>query len=142
MSAEKTMRKRVVRALQALDAVSIENGCGVGTPDINFIDGWMELKSVDCWPAHADTPVKIDHYTPEQQIWLNRRAKMGGRTYLLVKVGADWLLYRGSRNSIFLVGNACRADMLNWACAKWMGGLDDKELLYFLQDDAAAFYNS
>lgn len=41
MSSEKDMRKRVVSALKTLHAVSVENGVGAGTPDVNYAGGWL-----------------------------------------------------------------------------------------------------
>lgn len=138
MSSERDMRKRVVRALKPLDAVSVENGCGNGTPDVNFADGWLELKSLPDWPTRPDTPVRLDHFTPGQRAWMLRRSLHGGRVYLLVKIADDWLLYRGCYLAARLIGNASRENMLEWACAKWLGGLDEGGLLEFLRTDDRA----
>ncbi len=132
MSAEKTMRKRVVRALRALDAVAVENGCGVGTPDVNFVGGWVELKSVAAWPARPATPLRVEHFTQEQRLWLARRTRAGGIALLLLKVGDDWLLFTGSVGAQ-VVGRATKADLFRVALRSWPGGLDDEDLLAMLE---------
>lgn len=95
MSLERDMRKRVVAALRPLHAVSVENGAGAGTPDVNCVLGWLELKSIDGWPARPETPVRVPHFTPEQRLWLIKRCEAGGAAWLLLKVGRDWLLLWG-----------------------------------------------
>lgn len=72
--------------------MSIENGVGVGTPDVNCALGWLELKSVN-QPASPDTKVHVGHFTKEQRIWLLRRWRAGGCACLLLKVGSWWLLF-------------------------------------------------
>ncbi len=70
-----------------------------GTPDVNLCDGrWIELKTIAGWPARADSPVRIPHYTPQQRVWLYRRWKYSpGSTLLLLEVRAErqWLLFDG-----------------------------------------------
>lgn len=126
MSSERDMRKRVVRALRSLDAVSIENGVGVGTPDVNFAGGWLELKAIDDWPAHPETPVRVDHFRQEQKIWLTRRSLAGEFAGLLLKVGGDWLLFDGAAAAIY-VGRLTQADLRRIALRAWDGGLNETD---------------
>lgn len=95
MRPEQSMRKQLVAALRPLHAVSIENGCGVGTPDVNCSLGWIECKQLDEWPARADTKVQVPCYTPQQRVWALMRTRAGGRVWMLLKVGPEWLLYHG-----------------------------------------------
>lgn len=68
-----------------------------GIADVSYaargIQGWIELKCLPEWPVRQDTIVKIDHFTPQQRIWLYRRGEYGKHTYLLVQVGIEWLLF-------------------------------------------------
>lgn len=91
------MRQWVIATLRPLDARSVENGLvGPGTPDVNFIEGWVELKSLDSLPKRLDsTKVKIEHYTPQQRAWIFKRYKRGGKVFLLLKVEGHWLLFDG-----------------------------------------------
>jgi hypothetical protein len=81
-----------------LDAGSVENASGPGTPDIQYVGGWLELKWLAAWPKKADTPVVIEHFTPQQRVWAIRRAQVDPQgIWLLLEVEKtrEWLLFRG-----------------------------------------------
>ena len=65
---ERRMRKNVCDWLKDYDAFAVENPANPGTPDVSYVEGWIELKQLDAWPAREDTPVRIEHYTPQQRI--------------------------------------------------------------------------
>jgi hypothetical protein len=100
MSTERNMRKVVVDALRTLHAVSVENGVGVGTPDVNCSLGWIELKSLDDWPARAETPVKFAHFSPEQRLWITKRCQAGGFAWVLLKIAHEWFLLWGETAAV------------------------------------------
>lgn len=103
--------------LKKLDPVRIENVVGSGTPDVNYNDGWIELKYLDAWPARENTPVRIDHFTPQQKAWLVRRSNAGGKAWLLLKVGkTDWLLFDGMTAARF-VGQITKQELYERAHA-------------------------
>lgn len=135
MSSEKDMRKRVVKILKPLHAVSVENGVGAGTPDVNYTGGWIELKSMAAWPVDPDLPLRVDHFTTQQRLWLRKRWLAGGNVWLLIKVADDWLLLTGWDAAVYL-GRMCRADLVKQACASWEGGLSAKGLLEFLRESS------
>lgn len=100
MKAESLMWKKVRTFLIAakLDPVRVENPIHPGTPDVNTICGWIELKSVDSWPVRESTCLRISHYTPQQRVFLFRRWKYApGTTFLLLEVRSvrQWLLFDG-----------------------------------------------
>jgi len=130
MSLEKGMRKRVVRALRPLDAVSVENGVGAGTPDVNHKYGWIELKSIEAWPKRGG-PLRIEHFTPGQRAWLAKRTKAGGLAHLLIKVENDWVLLDGIVAALS-VGELDRDQLMErsvWLCS---GKFDGEGLVEFL----------
>ena len=92
---ESYMRRRVIKILRkaGLDPVPVENLVGPGTPDINYIEGWLELKQLDAWPVRENSPVVIRHLTLQQKIWIRSRASHGGRVHLLLHVDGTWLLF-------------------------------------------------
>lgn len=129
---EKEMRQEVRKALKRLDAKSIENCVGVGTPDVNYADGWLELKWEAHWPVRPETPLRIDHYTPVQRLWHMKRWTAGGRVYLLLQVASDWLLFNGD-TAATIVGRVPRAELVAHAVAHWVGNQQMKaELPRFL----------
>ena len=84
---EQALSRNVMKLLRPLDAQRIENSCGRGVPDINYIGGWLELKQQDAWPKRPTTKVRLDHdLTLEQRIWINRREKKGGTVFVLLQV--------------------------------------------------------
>lgn len=93
-----TLRAALVQSPKD-DAIRVENPAHPGTPDVswcmNGIEGWLELKHLPHWPKRADTIVRIDHFTPQQRVWLRRRHLAGGRVHLLLKAEAEWLLFTG-----------------------------------------------
>ena len=49
------------KPLRPLDPQRVENSCGKGTPDVNYVGGWLELKQQDNWPKRPTTKVRLDH---------------------------------------------------------------------------------
>lgn len=125
---EASMRTKVTGALRRLDAVAVENRVMSGTPDVNFIGGWLELKWVRAWPVKPETPLLIPHYTIEQKAWGIRRMMRGGYCGLLLQVRAQWLLF-DAVTAAACVGKSNREVLTNQAQHVWMKGLDKKELL-------------
>ena len=58
----------------------VESGVGPGVPDINFcsngIEGWIEFKFTTGWRS----PIRV-----EQNGWLQRRSRAGGRTFVATR---------------------------------------------------------
>lgn len=131
---ERAMRKRVLRALKPLHAVAVENPAHPGTPDVNYIEGWLELKKLKAWPKSDDAPVALEHFAPQQRIWLRNRTVMGGSSYMLLQVGNEWLLFTG-RVAADIVGRVSRR-VLYLRCLLRCSPLKkaEKELLKFLRD--------
>jgi len=126
------MRDDVVKWLKPLNAVSVENTvAGPGTPDVNYVEGWIELKSLEEWPKREDTPLRVDHYTPQQKVWAVRRRRAHGRCHLLLKVGQDWLLLDGAVAAREL-GKVTKERLMELAEEKWVGA-PGEELLECLR---------
>jgi hypothetical protein len=92
---EKALATRVVKLLKPLDAMRVENPCHPGTPDINYIGGWIELKQVDAWPKKETTPLRLPHFSKQQRIWLTRRWAKGGDAWVLLQVAKEYFLFEG-----------------------------------------------
>jgi len=93
---EQTMRGVVVRALRKLNAIAVENPALPGTPDVNYVEGWIELKKLTAWPVQPETVVRIDIFTPQQRVWHIRRRLAGGASWFLLQCANEWLLLDGA----------------------------------------------
>lgn len=99
---EVNSRRTVVQNLTAVGAhcQRIEDSCSVGIPDLNFcfqcVEVWVEFKYVDRLPKRDTTPIRIG-LKPEQALWLNQRAAVGGRVAVLTRMDTPqfngWLLH-------------------------------------------------
>ncbi len=81
--------------LQGLHPVRIESPITAGVPDVNFTQGWIELKHVEKAPKRPWTPLRVPHFTAEQRAWHVERYFAGGRSFVLLRVGREWLLFLG-----------------------------------------------
>jgi len=96
--AESGFRGRVVKLLvkMGLDGVAVENPARPGTPDINFIEGWIECKKTGKWPKQEETPVRLDHELMQsQKVWIRRRAMKGGKVFVLLQIDHYFLMFDG-----------------------------------------------
>jgi hypothetical protein len=134
---ESVARQRMIRELRDLDAVSIESTVGPGVPDVNYVDGWIEVKCIEAgrWKRAqgSDKPVRLNHpLSPEQIAWIKRRGKRGGRVFVAVRAGTDWLFFHWSDSDL---PGTVPADTLR-ARAIWVGSdLKDKTLRKVLHDE-------
>lgn len=133
MGAEARMRQEVIVVLKPVDPISVENPAYPGTPDINYVNGWIELKQKAKWPSRARTIVRIEHFTQQQRVWLRRRSMLGGRCHVLLKVGQDWLLIEGGVAAKRL-GYTTKNELIRMAEKVWLGGLNRTELLAWAQN--------
>lgn len=78
-----------VKAIPRLHLQRIENGAGLGTPDLEACwEGrqfWVELKGSDR-PAKSSTPIRYK-LTLEQVLWAEERWRAGGSVYLYLRIG-------------------------------------------------------
>ena len=125
--AEQDQRRTIVRVLRSLDAVSVENPAYPGTPDVNYIGGWVELKWLRRWPERGGV-VQLEHYTQQQRVWHIRRCRAGGACWVLLQVGRCWLLFWGRVAAKFL-GQVEKEQLLSVAYRVWENGLKKEELL-------------
>ena len=114
-------------ALQGLDPVRIE-GASSGTPDVNYADGWIELKYINSWPK-KDLLVRVNHFTVKQRLWLRKRWTVG-KVYLLLGVGQESLLFNGIVAAEF-VGRSTQEVLLS-RCA--LHAMNKTELQNLLKD--------
>ncbi len=133
---EHDMRGKIIEVLRPLDAVSVENRCGPGTPDVNYIGGWMELKWLREWPKRAETPVKLDHdLEPQQRAWLRRRRNRGGAAWVMLQCRREWLLWYGEV-AAEIIGTATREELIARCHRYWPNGLNGDELIGVLRGSA------
>lgn len=126
---EQHMRRVVVDSLREAgrDPISVENPAYPGTPDVNFVEGWVELKQLPEWPKKEATPVAVPHFTPQQRIWLLKRARAGGNIWLLLQVEKEWLLLDGATASEYL-GRVPKSELIFRSTLYMKAGLDRQAL--------------
>ncbi len=124
---ESGMRGNVLKILKPLDGVAVENPTMPGTPDINYVDGFIELKWLRSWPKDPEAVVRIEHYSPQQRLWIRRRHLAGGKVWLLLQCKREWLLFCHPKT--MEVGKLTRQQLYAAAHARWEKGLDKKEFL-------------
>lgn len=124
---EQQQRQLLIKALNRAgqDATSVENPACPGTPDIQFIDGWIECKYLEDWPRHEETTVRIPHFSPQQRVWLLRRyearLKRGtdhGQAFLILYVAKtrEHLLFDGHTAARFVAKDGVhRTRLYGWA---------------------------
>ncbi len=111
MTVDGSLRKLFRDNLPEAQWTSIETGgTGLGIPDAEYCftpgrQGWIEFKKT------AATAVKI---APEQVSWLERRVRMGGRCFLIVRQQCPAGLRRARKDALFIYrGHQARAVLLN-----------------------------
>ena len=125
---EARMRGRVIKALKSLHARPVENRVDIGTPDVNYTEGWIELKQQEDWPKRESTILTLrSEFTIQQRQWHIDRAKAGGTTWVLLQVRQEWLLYMGPVAAI-LLGRATKQELYQVAFRTWSGQQMDEEI--------------
>jgi hypothetical protein len=114
--------------LEELDPIRVENLSSVGTPDVNYVGGWIELKCLRAWPKKPETIVRVDHFTPEQRAWILRRCRAGGKVFVILRVANDWLMFEGSWAANHL-GHRTQEQLLRWTMLVSVGVGLSKDLL-------------
>lgn len=136
---ESNMRQSITKALKPLHAIAVENPVLPGTPDVNYVGGWIELKWARSWPVRPDSIVRIDHYTVQQRVFAYKRRKAGGQCWWLLQVKKEWLLLDGAVAALH-VNRATRQELIDLAERYWPAGLLTEELLQFLRDTKQSPY--
>jgi hypothetical protein len=110
------MRNRLGQIMAGYHFTPVENTARPGTPDCWWVNAWAELKDVPRWPGNPNDKLLLHHYTTHQCDWLCECYETGGRCWLIVKVGIEWLLF-DKPVAFRLVGSLTRAQMYQFATA-------------------------
>ena len=98
-----------------LDPIRVENAVHPGTPDVNILDSWIELKAIAGWPARQQTLVRLTKYTPQQRVWLLRRWRAGGGAWLALYVASSRLWYLFDGEAAQTIGKVPQFELVNAA---------------------------
>lgn len=129
MASETTvLRPHVLQWLKPLHGVAVENGdINPGCPDVNYADGWIELKHLDNWPKVSDgAVVRCEHFTVQQRLWALQRRCAGGQVWFFIQIGRDFLLF-DALDAAMKVGFVSRAQLYNAAKANWNKRVNEEE---------------
>lgn len=112
------MRQRVTRGLREIGAIAVENPVLPGTPDVNYVEGWIELKWLRSWPVQGGV-VSIPHFTPQQKVWHYKRRRAGGNSWFLLQCRREWILLDGAV-AAKVINKLTREELID-AGAYWHG---------------------
>lgn len=129
---ESGMRSKLIRTLKSLDAVAVENPTNPGTPDVNYVDGWLELKWLRNWPKRPESVVQLEHYTPQQKLWIRRRTIAGGRCFLVLQCKREWLIFK--HPVTMDVGKLTRQQLYDQVMFRFDKGLDKKTFIEIITE--------
>ena len=124
---EASMWGRVRKALKGLDPVRIESRLEKGVPDVNYIEGWLELKWHRTQPKKQEVLFILKHWTMEQATWHTRRSFSGGKTFVLLKISQEWLLFTCSDAAQYLNKTSLN-ELRTKVVGRWVKVLKDQEL--------------
>jgi hypothetical protein len=142
---ERNMWTRVIDGLYTtigpkhLRLQRIENGTANGIPDVMFSakwrrkkrGGWIELKRVREYPKRSNTPIRIDHFTKEQKLFMRLHGRITGSVYLLLLIESDWYIF--DHVHIDKIGEtATRFDLMAMSVHWWPEKCDWRELFEVL----------
>lgn len=120
------MSRVVMKALKPLHGVRMETTHS-GFPDVSYADGLLENKYAHRWPARPTTPLKLHIQQGQKPFW-KARARVGGRIFVLLKVGREWLLFDGA-TAAKILGVGTKVDLRMFALKRWEKNLDADELI-------------
>lgn len=126
------LRPKVVAAFKDLHMLPVENDVGPGTPDLNYVGGWIELK-------HSKTFVKLDHYTPQQRIWAMKRRMAGGTVWFWWQIGNKHLIMDAVYALQFV--NVLPLEELE-TYADYFGPFDKKEIRRCILRTQSGYYST
>lgn len=114
---ESKLFKKLKRATPHFHWQRHEDKFTSGIPDCSFAgpkgEGWVELKTYDCWPRNPEDPLKFTDLKATQVNWAKKRIKAGGNVWFLIEVGEDWFLIYGHYSRSF--GRLTKKGLLNRA---------------------------
>lgn len=128
---ESKLSAKILKTLKHLDAIPVDNPRKPGTPDVNYVEGWLELKYLKEWPKRSITIVRIPTWTPQQGIRHYLRNLAGGNSKVLLQVGTEYLLFQGSTAYMFF-NEVMRSQMYLLAIKVW-DRYPDKDLCEYLK---------
>lgn len=122
-------------------ATRVENPAAPGTPDVYYTltdtiwghpMGWLELKHAHSWPKRESTILSVDHFTPQQRMFIRIHGKIGANVKLLIQVERDYLLFNWE-NSL-LVGNLTKKEMFKECMMYWHPRINFDHLSMYLEE--------
>ena len=122
----------------------LEVMCAVGIPDCCYAmedlpgAGFIEFKYLKDYPKRLKTPVRIDHFTPQQRAWMQMYGPFIQRVFLLLQISTTFLLFPWT--TIKPIGNLNRVDLITLAEEEggyWGGRINYDELVKHLRRNHA-----
>ena len=103
-----------------------------GIADVTYslligVRGWIELKHIHKYPVSPKTPIRIEHYTPVQKLFLWKEGNNAGYAFLFIQIERDYLLFDhvAAQN----VGELTKQEMIDCAIGYWSGALPPRDFI-------------
>lgn len=142
MSTESYLWDKLDKAFSDLDNIHFsrhEDKSRPGIPDVSYgmygVNGWIELKACNKWPANPETLVKPKHeLTKPQKRFQKRRGQSGGHVFvmLIVNRGRDMEVLLFDWRVSEAVGESTRDELEQLACYHSRGGIGVEDLIQAL----------
>lgn len=101
----------------------VENSVVSGGPDTNYciagVEGWVEFKWLEAYPARPTTVIRIPHFMDAQRLWLKARWKAGGRCFVFIRIADDFYLFDGLTAADRLGVDICSPGLVALAVGWW-----------------------
>ena len=113
-----------------------EDTCSEGITDVSFSirlgwadfrSGWIELKYRPEYPVRSNNPVRLEHFTDAQRVWLHERGSLGARCCVLWQIGKDYYVFNWQ--SVYDLGHMTKDELHSIAYWYSIGRPDWEQLM-------------
>jgi hypothetical protein len=110
---EKNLNRLVLEQLKGRHSFRIENLACPGTPDIGYVNGFVECKWLAKWPKNG--VARFRHWTAQQACWHKEHWAAGGQSWIVAQVADEYFLVPGHWFDGVVVRGTGRKHLSEWS---------------------------